>query len=48
MIDLIKECAKKVYDNNNDLVLPTVKPGFLRHRLPEKPPEQGNSIEYLI
>lgn len=30
------------------MVLPTVKPGFLRHSLPKNAPETGEPIEALI
>jgi hypothetical protein len=37
MVDLFKE----YYTRPEGLVNPNVKPGFLRHELPENPPENG-------
>lgn len=39
MVSLIKECAHQIYEDNDDLVLPEVQPGFLRNQLPENVPE---------
>jgi aromatic-L-amino-acid decarboxylase len=44
MVKLIEEC----YAKTEGPVLPDVKPGFLRHQLPENPPEEGESVEHLI
>ena len=48
MVELIKDCAKDIYSNEEALVTPLVKPGFVRQQLPEEPPEEPHSIEHLI
>lgn len=44
MVELLKEC----YSDTDKPVHPDPKPGFLRHALPESPPEEGQSIHHLI
>lgn len=44
MIQLIKEC----YSDTDKPVHPDPKPGFLRHALPERAPEEGQSIDHII
>lgn len=48
MADLIEQCARDTFGNNEGLVLPLNKPGFLRQQLTQDPPQEGHSLDELL